>query len=96
MSVVVADVVVAELDRVHARITGTFTRSGSRDRAREYMSRLVARLERKNGRTLAEQAGEVCSVGMQRLLRSADWDVEGVRDDLRDHVVEHLGSLTAC
>jgi SRSO17 transposase len=28
---------------------------------------------------------------MQRLLRRADWDVDGVRDDLRDYVVEHLG-----
>jgi SRSO17 transposase len=28
---------------------------------------------------------------MQRLLRRADWDVEGVRDDVRDYVVEHLG-----
>jgi SRSO17 transposase len=28
---------------------------------------------------------------MQRLLRRADWDVDGVRDDVRDYVVEHLG-----
>jgi len=28
---------------------------------------------------------------MQRLLRWADWDVDGVRDDLRDYVVEQLG-----
>lgn len=88
---VVADLVVAELDRVHARIAGRFTRSEPRGRAREYVSGLVAGLERKNGWTLAEQAGEVCPDGMQRLLRRADWDVDGVRDDLRDYVVEHLG-----
>ena len=29
--------------------------------------------------------------GMQRLLDRADWDADGVRDDLRDYVVEHLG-----
>ena len=29
--------------------------------------------------------------GMQRLLRRADWDVDGVRDDVRDYVVERLG-----
>jgi hypothetical protein len=27
---------------------------------------------------------------MQRLLRAADWDVEGVCGDVRDFVVEHL------
>jgi SRSO17 transposase len=91
MSCVVVDLVVAELDRVHARIACRFTRSEPRARAREYVSGLVAGLERKNGWTLAEQAGEVCPDGMQRLLRRADWDVDGVRDDVRDYVVEHLG-----
>ena len=55
------------------------------------MSGLVAGLERKNGWTLAEQAGEMSPDGMQRLLRWADWDIDGVRDDVRDYVVEHLG-----
>src|SRR3954465_7223820 len=100
MSVVVTDLVVAELDGVAARIAGRFTRSEPRARAREYVSGLVAGLERKNGWTLAEQAGEGCPDGMQRLprpggmqrlLRRADWDVDGVRDDVRDYVVEHLG-----
>jgi SRSO17 transposase len=91
MSVVVTDLVVAELDGVQARIAGRFTRSEPRGRAREYLSGLVTGLERKNGWTLAEQAGEVCPDGMQRLLRRADWDVDGVRDDLRSYVVEHLG-----
>jgi SRSO17 transposase len=51
----------------------------------------VAGLERKNGWTLAERAGEVSPDGMQRLLRWADWDVGGVRDDVRGYVAEHLG-----
>ena len=55
------------------------------------VSGLVAGLERKNGWTLAEWAGEVSPDGMQRLLRRADWDVDGVRDDVRDYVIEHLG-----
>jgi SRSO17 transposase len=88
---VVVDVVVAELDRVHARIAGRFTRSEPRERVREYVSGLVAGLERKNGWTLAEHAGAISPDGMQRLLRRADWDVDGVRDDLRDYVIEHLG-----
>jgi SRSO17 transposase len=87
----VVDVVVAELGRVHERIAGRFWRSEPRARVREYVSGLVAGLERKNGWTLAERAGEVSPDGMQRLLRRADWDVEGVRDDVRDYVIEQLG-----
>jgi SRSO17 transposase len=60
-------------------------------RVRRYVSGLVAGLERKNGWTLAEQAGEASPHGMQRLLRKADWDVDGVRDDVRDYVIENLG-----
>jgi SRSO17 transposase len=88
---VVVDVVVAELDRMHERIAGRFTRSEPRARVREYVSGLVAGLERKNGWAVAERAGEVSPDGMQRLLRRAGWDVDGVRDDVRDYVIEHLG-----
>jgi SRSO17 transposase len=49
MDRVVVDVVAAELDRVHVRIAGRFTRSEPRERVREYVSWLVAGLERKNG-----------------------------------------------
>ena len=85
------DLVAAELDRVHERIAGRFGRAEPRARVREYVSGLVAGLERKNGWTLAERAGEVSPDGMQRLLRRADWDVDGVRDDVRDYVTGQLG-----
>ncbi|WP_043735682.1 IS701 family transposase [Nocardia asiatica] len=91
----VVDVVATELDSLHARIGGRFTRSEPRDRAREYVTGLVASLERKNGWTLAEQAGEVSPDGMQRLLRWADWDIDGVRDDVRGYVAERLGEKDA-
>ena len=55
------------------------------------MSGLVAGLEHKNRWTLAERAGEVAPDGMQRLLRRADWDIDGVRDEVRDYVTERLG-----
>ncbi len=80
---------------MHARIAGRFTRSEPRRRARQYVSGLVAGLERTNGWTVAEQAGDVSPDGMQRLLRSADWDVDAVRDDVRDYVVEHLADPQA-
>jgi SRSO17 transposase len=87
----VTDIVAAELERVHERIAGRFWRSEPRARVREYVSGLVAGLERKNGWTLAEAAGEASPDGMQRLLRVADWDTREVRDDVRDYVVETLG-----
>jgi SRSO17 transposase len=91
MAVVVVELVAAELDGLHERVAGRFGRSEPRARVREYVSGLVTGLERKNGWTLAEWAGEVSPDGMQRLLRRADWDVDGVRDDIRDYVTEQLG-----
>jgi len=88
----VVDLVAGELDRVHERIASRFGRAEPRARVREYVCGLVSGLERKNGWTLAERAGEVSPDGMQRLLRRADWDVDGVRDDVRGYVVEHLGN----
>jgi SRSO17 transposase len=76
---------------LHERVCGRFGRSEPRQRALAYLRGLLAGLERKNGWTLAEQAGESGPDGMQRLLRTTVWDVDGLRDDLRDYVVEHLG-----
>jgi SRSO17 transposase len=59
------------------------------------MRGLVAPLERKNGWTLAERAGDRLPIGMQRLLGEADWDADGVRDDVRDYVVEAIGDKDA-
>ena len=70
---VVVDLAAGELDRLHERISCRFARAEPRARVRRYVSGLVAGLERKNGWTLAEQAGEVSPDGMQRLLRRADW-----------------------
>jgi SRSO17 transposase len=91
MARMVIDVAAGELDAVHARIAGRFARAEPRARVREYLSGLVAGLERKNGWTLAERAGEVSPDGMQRLLRHADWDTREVRDDVRDYVAGQLG-----
>ncbi|MGW9077078.1 IS701 family transposase, partial [Streptomyces kronopolitis] len=43
-------------------------RSEPRGRALAYMQGLIAPLERKNGWTLAERAGDRLPIGMQRLL----------------------------
>ncbi len=81
----------AGLDRVHARIAPRFARSEPRERVIEYVRGLLAPVERKNSWTLSERAGESSPDGMQRLIASAGWDADLVRDDVRAYVVEHLG-----
>ncbi len=82
----------AGLEEVHARIAHRFRRSEVRGRARRYLAGLLGRVDRKNGWQMAEHLGEKGPQGVQRLLNAADWDTDAVRDDLRDYVVEHLGS----
>lgn len=82
---------VARLDALIEVVSGRFGRAEPRRRVGAYVRGLLAGLERKNGWTLAEHAGAVSPDGMQRLLRTAGWDADGVRDDLRGYVLEHLG-----
>ena len=56
-----------------------------------YVRGLLSAEERKNSWTLSEQAGDATPNGMQRLLSTADWDPDLVRDDLQRYVVAHLG-----
>jgi len=81
----------AELEQMHRRIARRFVRPEPRKRALSYLKGLTGTVERKNGWQLAEAAGEATPDGIQRLLNTAEWDAEVVRDDLREYVVEHLG-----
>jgi len=81
----------AELAAVHERIAPRFARAEPRRRALAYLEGLLGGVERKNGWQLAEHAGERTPDGMQRLLSTARWDPDAVRDDLRGYVVERLG-----
>jgi SRSO17 transposase len=85
----------AGLQALHARIAGRFIRAEPRRRALAYLRGLLGKVTRKNGWQLAEHAGERTPDGMQRLLSTADWDPDLVRDDLRGYVVEHLGDAGA-
>jgi SRSO17 transposase len=76
---------------LHRRIGHRFCRSEARERVRRYLVGLLGRVERKNGWQMAEAIGERDPQGVQRLLNSAKWDANEVRDDLRSYVVEHLG-----
>jgi SRSO17 transposase len=85
----------AGLDALHARIAGRFSRAEPRRRVLAYLRGLLGNVGRKNGWQLAEHAGERTPDGMQRLLATAGWDPDLVRDDLRAYVVEHLGDPAA-
>jgi SRSO17 transposase len=80
------------LTHLHARIAPRFARPEPRRRALAYLQGIISSTERKNGWQLAEHAREGTPYGMQRLLASAAWDADLVRDDLRTYVLEHLGA----
>ncbi|WP_441248232.1 IS701 family transposase [Kitasatospora sp. McL0602] len=75
---------------LHERFAHRFARSESRESALAYMRGLLAPLERKNGWTVAEEAGHGGPDRIQRLLNRIDWDPDAVLDDVREYVVEHL------
>jgi SRSO17 transposase len=79
------------VDELLDRIAGRFGRVECRGRVRGFLLALLADLPRKNCWTIAEQAGDATPDGMQHLLGRARWDTDGVAEDLRDYVVEHLG-----
>src|SRR5436309_14668842 len=80
----------AGFDDAFALVAGRFAQADSRRRARMYVLGLLSKAERKNSWTIAEQAGDVCPDGMQRLLNFYRWDANAVRDDLRGHVLARL------
>jgi SRSO17 transposase len=75
------------LDRVAAR----FGRAETRQRFARFLGGMLAELPRKNCWSIAEHAGDTTPDGMQHLLNRARWDTDGVGEDLRRFVVEHLG-----
>jgi hypothetical protein len=78
-------------DELMTRAGARFSRVEPRRRARAFVLGLLAELPRKNCWTIAEHAGDRTPDGMQHLLSRARWDADGVRDDVRSYVVEHLG-----
>ena len=85
----------AELQTLHERIGKRFKRPEARRRALAYLRGLLGSAERKNGWGIAGHAGDARPDGVQRLLSTYRWDEDGVRDDLRQYVVEHLGNERA-
>jgi SRSO17 transposase len=77
-------------DDLMLRVGTRFRRVEPRRRARAFVLGLLAALPRANCWSIAEHAGDASPDGMQHLLSRASWDADGVRDDVRGYVVEHL------
>lgn len=72
-------------------VAGRFARVEPRRAARQFVAGPLSPVERKNCWWLAEGAGHEDPQAMQRLLRTAVWDADLVRDDLRAFVAGRLG-----
>jgi SRSO17 transposase len=74
------------------RIRRYFVRQEPHQQALAYLQGLMSPVERKNGWQVAEEMGEATPYAMQHLLDRARWDCDGVRDELRQYVVEMLAA----
>ncbi len=83
---------IEEVD-VAARLIGPrFSRRDLRVHSANYLRGLISRVERKNGWQLAEELDERTPTNLQHFVARSRWNADEVRDDLREYVVEHLGS----
>jgi hypothetical protein len=77
------------------RVARHFPRREPRERVMSYLTGLLSDVPRKNSQNLAAYAQESRSDGMHRLLTTAKWDAEAVRDELRSCVAEWFGDHAA-
>ncbi len=80
-----------EFSAVIDRIAPRFARYEPLRHAGELIAGMVSGLDRKNCWTIAEHRGAATPDGLQHLLARASWDADGVRDDLRDYVIDAFG-----
>lgn len=81
----------ADFERFHSRFAPYLGRREVRGQAVKYLHGLLSPVERKNGWQLAEAIGDKTPDATQRLLYSARWEEDGVRDELQRFVVTHFG-----
>lgn len=85
----------AELNSVLQRLDGFYSRTESKKHARQYVRGLLSPLERKNGWTLAEYAGEDEPKALQRFLNLSPWDAGAVLGLNREYAMEQLADPEA-
>lgn len=88
---VIAQSTTEAISDIQRRVGQHFSRSEPRRRFIAYLTGLLSEVQRKNGCSLAEFAQEMAPDGMQRLLTTAKWDVDAVRNELHACVGEWFG-----
>ncbi len=83
---------IEEVDVTARRIGPRFSRRDLRAHSARYLRGLISRIERKNGWQLAEELGERAPTNLQHFVARSRWSADEVRNDLRQYVIEHLGS----
>ena len=81
----------ADFEAFHARFAGSCARREPREPVVKYVHGLLASVTRKNGWQSAAAVGDSDPQPTQRLLYSATWDADAVRDALQHSVVEQFG-----
>ncbi|WP_233444475.1 IS701 family transposase [Nocardia puris] len=84
-----------EFGELTGRVGARFARVETRRTGAKMLAGMMSELPNKNCWTLAEHAGDTSPDAMQHLLAAAVVDEDGLRDDLRDYVFEHLGGAGA-
>ena len=84
-----------DFEDFQARFAPFFARSEPREAMHQYVRGLLAPVPRKNCWQMAEAVGEQDPQSLQRLLYSAQWDADAVRDELQRFVIEHFGDERA-
>ncbi len=90
-----AQVAATHREELLARLGQVFARHEPRLQAGKYVEGLLSEVPRKNGWSLAQQAGDRSPDKMQRLLNHAVWDEHEAMGIVRDFVIEHLGDPDA-
>ena len=73
---------------LHARIAHRFARSEARERAGAIWPACSSGSSARTAGNSPRRSARPDPQGVQRLLSAATWDADGVRDDLRDYVVD--------
>lgn len=74
-----------------ARFSRFFARREPRTQSRKYIRALLGHVDRKNGWQIAQAAGDIDPLKTQRLLYSAQWDADAVRDELEQFAIQEFG-----
>jgi SRSO17 transposase len=82
----------SELESLFSRMHRLFYRTESRKHAEQYVRGLLAPLQRKNGWTIAEYAGESEPSALQRFVNLSPWDADALLSLNREYAMEHLAS----